>query len=130
MSKKNYWHGYLEAGTKSTPVLRDLTIETGNESTIYLYSLKRNKVLEFQINIVEPKLRELGEDESDVISELTAGYKKAKKEFTPRGSLRMKQVELTPQPSDTAVTTAETDLDDLDDIDIDDDDIDIDMDDD
>ncbi|MCW8889488.1 MAG: hypothetical protein OQL20_02365 [Sedimenticola sp.] len=125
MGKKNYWHGYLEAGSKSTPVLRDLTIETGNESTIYLYSLKRNKVLEFQINIVEPKLRELSADEAEVVSELTAGYKKAKKEFTPRGSLRMKQVELSPQPS----TAAEPELDDMDDIDIDDD-IDLDMDDD
>ncbi|MCW8943588.1 MAG: hypothetical protein OQL27_02375 [Sedimenticola sp.] len=125
MSKKNYWHGYLEAGTKSSPVLRDLTIETGNESTIYLYSLKRDKVLEYQIIIVEPKLRELSEDEADSISELTAGYKKAKKDFTPRGSLRMKQVELTPQPS----TTAEPEPDDIEDIDIDDD-IDLDLDDD
>lgn len=114
MSKKKYWYGYLEAGTKSSPVLRDLTIETGSESTIYLYSLKRNKILEFQVNIVEPKLRELSSDEAEVMSELTAGYKMAKKEFTPRGSLLMKQVALTLQPSATEKPIA----DDVDDIDI------------
>ncbi len=126
MSKKNYWHGYLEAGTKSSPVLRDLTLETGNESTIYLFSLKRNKILEFQISIVEPKLRELTEDEASLVSVLNSGYNKAKKDFSPRGSLRMKQVEITPQPS----TTAETEFDDIDvsdlDVDLDIDDMEID----
>jgi hypothetical protein len=126
MSKKNYWHGYIEAGAKSSPVLRDMALETGNESTIYLYSLKRNKILEYQISIVEPKLRELGEDELVLVSDLNSGYNKAKKDFEPRGSLRMKQVELTPQPS----STAETEYDDIDvsglddDMDIDDMDID------
>lgn len=126
MSKKNYWHGYLEAGAKSSPVLRDLTLETGNESTLYLFLLKRNKILEFQISIVEPKLRELTEGEASLVSALNSGYNKAKKEFTPRGSLRMKQVEITPQPS----TTAETEFDDIDvadlDVDMDIDDLEID----
>jgi len=97
MSKTNYWYGYLEAGKKSSPVLRDPSLETGNENTVYLYSLKRDKILEFQAGIVEMKLRDLGEHESDLISSLNAGYKKAKKEFTPRASMRLKQVELTPQ---------------------------------
>lgn len=129
MSKKNFWHGYLEAGTKSSPVLRDLNLETGNANTVYLYSLNRHKILEFQVGIVEPKLRELRKDEAELISSLNAGYTKAKKEFTPRASMRLKQVELTPQPS--TVAAAEEDLDGIDDPDLDDDlDIDMDMDDD
>ncbi|WP_428608554.1 hypothetical protein [Sedimenticola sp.] len=131
MSKKNYWHGYLEAGTKSSPVLRDPSMETGNTNTVYLYSLKRNKILEFQVGIVEPKLRELGKDEAELVSSLNAGYSKAKKEFTPRASMRLKQVELTPQPSTAAAATTDPELDDIDDADLDDDlDIDVDLDDD
>ncbi|MCW8903721.1 hypothetical protein [Sedimenticola sp.] len=127
MSKTNYWHGYLEAGTKSSPVLRDPSMETGNTNTVYLYSLNRNKILEFQAGIVEQKLRELGKDEAELVSSLNAGYKKAKKEFTPRASMRLKQVELTPQ----STAPAKPDLDEIDDSDLDDDlDIDMDMDDD
>lgn len=127
MGKTNYWHGYLEAGTKSSPVLRDPSMETGNTNTVYLYSLKRNKILEFRAGIVEQKLRELGKDESELISSLNAGYKKAKKEFTPRASMRLKQVELTPQSTVEVKPEAEE----IDDSDLDDDlDIDMDLDDD
>lgn len=127
MSKTNYWHGYLEAGKKSSPVLRDPSLETGNANTVYLYSLNRDKILEFQAGIVEKKLRDLSADESELISTLNAGYKKAKKEFTPRASMRLKQVELTPQAT---VETAKPELDEeIDDTDLDDDlDLDIDMD--
>ncbi|WP_260292182.1 hypothetical protein [Sedimenticola hydrogenitrophicus] len=124
MSKKNYWHGFLEAGTKSSPVLRDLNLETGNANTVYLYSLNRNKILEFQVGIVEPKLRELTKDESYLTSLLNTGYTKAKKEFSPRASMRLKQVELTPQPSTAKV---EAELDEIEDPDLEDD-LDIDMD--
>ncbi|WP_275097673.1 hypothetical protein [Sedimenticola hydrogenitrophicus] len=130
MSKKNYWHGFLEAGTKSSPVLRDLSLETGNANTVYLYSLNRNKILEFQVGIVEPKLRELTKDESYLVSLLNAGYTKAKKEFSPRASMRLKQVELTPQPS-TAKVESEAELDEIEDPGLEDDlDIDLELDDD
>ncbi|AKH21316.1 hypothetical protein [Sedimenticola thiotaurini] len=129
MSKTNYWHGYLEAGKKSSPVLRDPSLETGNANTVYLYSLNRDKILEFQAAIVEKKLRDLGEHESDLISSLNAGYKKAKKEFTPRASMRLKQVELTPQATADSVKPELEDG--IDDAVLDDDlDIDIDVDDD
>jgi len=117
MGKKNYWHGYLEAGKKSSPVLRDLNLETGSDDTIYLYSLNRDRILEYQISIVESKLRELREDENELVSALNKSYTKAKKDFTPRGSLPLKQVEITPQASGEK----EPDLSDLDDDDIDDD---------
>lgn len=127
MSKTNYWHGYLEAGTKSSPVLRDPSMETGNANTVYLYSLNRNKIIEFQASIVEQKLRDLSQEESELISALNSGYKKAKKEFTPRASMRLKQVELTPQSS----PEPKQDIEDMDDADLDDDlDLDMDMDDD
>lgn len=128
MSKTNYWHGYLEAGKKSTPVLRDPGMETGNGNTVYLYSLNRDKIIEFQAGIVEKKLRDLSKEEADLISSLNAGYKKAKKDFTPRASMRLKQVELTPQ---AATETPKPELDEIDDTELDDDlDIDIDLDDD
>ncbi len=124
MGKKNYWHGYLEAGKKSSPVLRDLNLETGSTETIYLYSLNRDKILEYQVAIVESKLRELSDGEAELVTTLDKSYTKAKKDFSPRGKLPLEQAELTPQPS----SSSSSDLEDFGDDDLDsdlDDDLDI-----
>ncbi|HEY5604701.1 MAG TPA: hypothetical protein VIM41_16485 [Gammaproteobacteria bacterium] len=87
MSKKSKtWYGYLDAGTKSSPVLMDPKLDTGNPNTVYLYNLNRGKILEYQKAIIEPKLRELNGKESDIADELKKAYNKARKDFTPRRS--------------------------------------------
>ena len=85
MSDKHYWFGYFEAGEKSSPVLRDSRIDTGNPDTLYLFNLKRNEILEYRRDIVEPKLRELNAGEQGVSQELQAAYVEARGRFTPRG---------------------------------------------
>ncbi len=86
MSEKHYWFGYLEAGEKSTPVLRDNRIDTGNSDTIYLFNLKRNEILEYRREIIEPKLRELNDGEKAVSNELQVAYAECRSHFNPRGN--------------------------------------------
>lgn len=70
-SRSSFWYGYLMAGERSSPVLRDNRLETGNPKTIYLFNLKRGE-------IIEKKLRELKPNVSKWIGELDTGYKKAR----------------------------------------------------
>lgn len=85
MSDKYYWFGYMEAGEKSSPVLRDSRIDTGNPETLYLFNLKRNEILEYRRDIIEPKLRELNTEEQASCGELKTTYVEARSRFTPRG---------------------------------------------
>jgi hypothetical protein len=59
MSNNNIWYGFLEAGNKSSPVVRDLSLQTNNPETVYLYNLVRGIFLEYSLEIVQPKLRDL-----------------------------------------------------------------------
>ena len=77
-SKASVWHGYLMAGDRSSPVLRDTRLDTNNPKTFYMYNLKRGEILEYAREIVEKKLRELKPGESGFIAELDVGYKKAR----------------------------------------------------
>jgi hypothetical protein len=86
MSDTAVWYGYLEAGDKSTPVLRDRRLSTGNPKTIYLYNLKRSAIVAYSREIVEPKLRELKEEERGVTHELARGYAETRKAFQPHGT--------------------------------------------
>jgi hypothetical protein len=85
MSDKNYWFGYMEAGEKSSPVLRDNRIDTDNPETLYLFNLKRNEILEYRRDIIEPKLRELNDKEQSLSGELQSAYTEVRSHFTPRG---------------------------------------------
>lgn len=86
MSKKSeLWFGMLEAGEKSSPVVRCPKHDTGKSDTVYLYNQKRDTIIEYKREIVEPKLRELNKSEESLIKELTTAYNKAVKGFSPRG---------------------------------------------
>jgi len=58
MSANNIWYGVLEAGEKTSPVVRDSSLDA-SENKIYLYNYVRNQFIEYAQAIVEPKLREL-----------------------------------------------------------------------
>ena len=84
MNDKQVWYGYLEAGNKSTAVVLDRTLNTGNPETLYLFNLARGEILEYSRKIVEPKLRELKGKETDLTTALKNGYDTARSHFTPR----------------------------------------------
>ncbi len=86
MSENNFWYGYLDAGEKSSPVLMDQRLSTANPSTVYVFNLKRSEIIEYRRDIVESKLRDLGEQESAFIKELKSAYNKARSGFVPRGA--------------------------------------------
>jgi hypothetical protein len=85
MKDKNYWFGFMNAGEKSSPVLRDNRIDTGNPETLYLFNLRRNEILEYRRDIIEPKLRELDGKEQSLPDELQSAYAEVRTHFTPRG---------------------------------------------
>lgn len=84
MNDKQVWYGYLEAGNKSTAVVLDRTLNTGNPETLYLFNLARGEILEYSRKIVEPKLRELKGKETDLTTSLKSAYDTARSHFTPR----------------------------------------------
>ncbi len=80
MSAKNIWYGVLEAGEKTSPVVRDASIDA-SENKVYLYNYVRNQFIEYSQPIVEPKLRELaaGDISQNVIDK---AFKKAYRAFS------------------------------------------------
>ena len=80
------WYGYLVAGERSSPVLRDSRLDTGNKKTIYMFNLNRSAIIQYAYEIVEKKLRDLESDESKYIAKLNVGYKKARRSFKGRVS--------------------------------------------
>lgn len=81
---QDVWYGYLEAGDKSSPVLIDPKLETGNSKTVYMFNLNSQRIIEYKREIAEPKLRTLNEQEATLVKALTQGYDTARKQFTPR----------------------------------------------
>ena len=96
MSKQNnVWYGFLEAGAKSSPVIRDDKLETGSSKTVYLFNLNQNKISEYNLQIVGSKLRDLKKDEEHLIAELDKAFPKARTEFINN---KKRNFTLTPQP--------------------------------
>lgn len=87
---KSLWYGYLEAGDKSSPVLNDESMDTGNPKTRYLFNLARNEFVEYRRDIVDAKLRELKNGEESVIETLQQAYDSARPRFKPHSTLVIK----------------------------------------
>jgi hypothetical protein len=82
--RNSLWFGYLEAKEKGSPVVRDMSMDTGMTSTIYLFNLKKGQILEYRRDIVEPKLRK--------------AFEKARNGVTPRASRRPPSPPRRPRP--------------------------------
>ena len=80
MSKSDTWFGYLNAGEHSSAVVRDSSLESKNPKTIYLFNYARGKILEYSLEVVEPKLRDLQPDDVP-LPELKKAYKTARRAF-------------------------------------------------
>ena len=83
-NKKKMWFGFLEAGTKGSPVVRDANLDTGNPKTVYLFNFMKEKILEYRRDIVEVKLRELAPEEQPLVPELRKAYTRVRETFEPR----------------------------------------------
>lgn len=103
MNKNNIWYGFLDAGGKSSAVVRDMSLDTEDSKTVYLYNLVRGNFIEYSREIVEPKLRQLKPGEISV-EELDSAYKAARKTFNP-GNGAKKWKEAVPTKA-TAFATA------------------------
>jgi len=96
--RNSLWFGYLEAKEKGSPVVRDTSMGTGNPTTIYLFNLKKGQILEYRRDIVESKLRELTDEETETVTELRKAFQKARNGFTPRALLRPPAPPQRPKP--------------------------------
>jgi hypothetical protein len=82
--KNPIWYGYLEAGSRSSPVIRDERLDTGSTKTVFLFNLERGEILEYSRDVVEPKLRELKSSEAKTVKKLDAAYAEARCDFKDR----------------------------------------------
>ena len=85
--KTPLWYGYLEAGNRSSPVIRDEQLDTGSKKTVFLFNLARGEILEYSRDVVEPKLRELKSSEAKSIKKLDAAYAEARRNFKDHRAL-------------------------------------------
>ena len=88
--KQTIWCGYLDAGERGSPVVRDSTLDTGNPSTIYLFNMMKGRISEYRREIAEPKLREFTDEERTVLSALEEAFHKERAVFKPRETARTK----------------------------------------
>jgi hypothetical protein len=100
------WFGMLEAGEKGSLIVRDGTLDTGTPATIYLFNVKKGRILEYRRDVVEPKLRELTADEGAMVPSLTSAFEQARAGFVPRvtrrrvSATRRPEKPLTAEPPD------------------------------
>ena len=97
MGNGNIWYGFLQAGEKSSPVVRDPALETKSPKTVYLFNYMRGEFLEYSREIVEPKLRELNSDDV-FVAELKRAFKAARKSFSPGRALPLREAAPVPLP--------------------------------
>ena len=80
MSAKDIWYGVLDAGEKTSPVVRDATLDA-SEGKVWLYNHLRNQFIEYAKAIVEPKLRDLATGDIPQ-KELDEVFKVARRTFS------------------------------------------------
>ncbi len=80
MSAKDIWYGVIDAGEKTSPVVRDATLDA-SQGKVWLYNHQRNQFIEYAKAIVEPKLRELNTEDIPE-KELKKAFKAARKVFS------------------------------------------------
>lgn len=74
MAKQKLWYGFLEAGNKSSPVIIDRNMDTGEKHTIFVYNHNKKEILKYVRDLVEPKLRDLTAKEKSLEASLKKGF--------------------------------------------------------
>ncbi|MDH5257081.1 MAG: hypothetical protein OEX07_03705 [Gammaproteobacteria bacterium] len=121
MSNQKLWFGFLEAGVKSSPVVRSSKIDPGRPDNMYLYNLNADAILLYKTSIVESKLRDLSPaEEKEFMSKLESGFKKASKDFKCPSTVKLYSTSSkTPAKTETSSNTSDTSAFDVDDVEID-----------
>ena len=81
MSKQKLWYGFLEAGKKSSPVIIDHSMDTGEKNSVFIYNHNRQEILKYVRELAEPKLRELTAKEKELEASLKKGFTESLKTF-------------------------------------------------
>ena len=81
---RHLWFGFLEAGEKGSPVIRDRSLDTGQSWTMYLFNMRKGRIIEYRRDIVEVKLRDLAPEEQSLVPELRKAYTRVRETFEPR----------------------------------------------
>jgi hypothetical protein len=79
MAKQKLWYGFLEAGNKSSPVVIDHNMDTGEKNTVFIYNHNKQEILKYVRELVEPKLRELTAKEKELESLMKKGFSESLK---------------------------------------------------
>jgi hypothetical protein len=109
--KAKLWFGFLDAGSKGSPVVREIGMETGSRDTIYLFNMLKGKILEYRRDIVEPKLRELTVDEQPMVTELRKAFNAVREGFEPRTArLRLPAPKAAPKRQDVELSDFSDDV--------------------
>ena len=74
MAKQKLWYGFLEAGNKSSPVIIDHAMDTGEKNTLFIYNHNKKEILKYVRDLVEPKLRELTDKEKKQEASMKKGF--------------------------------------------------------
>lgn len=74
MAKQKLWYGFLEAGNKSSPVVIDHSMDTGEKNTVFIYNHNKKEILKYVRDMVEPKLRELSDKEKKQEASMKKGF--------------------------------------------------------
>lgn len=114
MSSNDIWYGVLEAGSKTSPVVRDPSIQT-DSSNVWLYNHARDTFVQYSLAIVEPKLRKLAKDDISQ-DELEQAFKNARKSFTALHKVNKWDDEKAPAPKAARQDDDDIDIGDEDDM--------------
>ena len=97
--------------TELEDLLRDCgALDTGTPTTIYLFNMKKGRILEYRLDVVEPKLRELTAEEEDMVPSLTTAFEQARTGFVPRVTRqRFSTTRKRKRPSETEILDVEID---------------------
>lgn len=86
MSQQTLWFGFLKAEDKSSPVIIDHSMDTGEKRTVYIYNHNRKEVLKYVRELVEPKLRELTAEEHALEAAMKKGFMESLKTFNNKST--------------------------------------------
>ena len=120
MSKQKLWYGFLEAGNKSSAVVIDHSMDTGDKNTLFIYNHNRQEILKYVRELAEPKLRELTAKEKELESALKKGFSEAFKTLKyPLAKTFDSPAKAKPSPkADTPKEEPEVEISEMDDEDI------------
>ena len=123
MAKQKLWFGFLEAGSKSSPVVIDRSMGGADGNTLFAYNHNKKEIKRYVRDLIEPKLRELTAEEKKLEASLKKGFSASLKNgnFKAPKSLNIPEKESSAPKPDKILPEVALEVDGLADDDVDDD---------